>query len=170
MDWGRLIFGMPTTLPEPMAMVKRKFDCCGNIFHNVAMTNTPWHIAAQDGIMIQHGYFKDNGEVELERGVNYFVLALKAIGVEGTFASCEGHPTGFYIGFIASYEVAKKVHAMPGCSRLGQFRVELCDPDRWAMRLDLTGECTQENKEAALAELSVRWQKELGVPMAQRKF
>lgn len=48
--------------------------------------------------------------VEIERGVNFFVLALEALGAQ-TRASCEGHPTGFYIVFDAPYELVLNLAA-----------------------------------------------------------
>lgn len=56
--------------------------------------------------------------VPLERGVNFFVLALEALGARTCF-SCEGHPYGFYVSFICDYDVAWKI------AKLGYLTVEL---------------------------------------------
>ncbi len=45
---------------------------------------------------------------EIEQGVNYFVLQLERIGAV-PLASCEGHPRGFYIMFIADFTIARHV-------------------------------------------------------------
>jgi hypothetical protein len=45
---------------------------------------------------------------KLDAGVNYFVLALEQAGATTLF-SCEGHPTGFYVAFEASYDLARRI-------------------------------------------------------------
>ena len=58
------------------------------------------------------------GEVILEPGVNFFVMALENLGAT-TYFSCEGHPTGFYIAVKAPYKLMCKVEAC------GFFHVEI---------------------------------------------
>lgn len=57
-------------------------------------------------------------DCELERGVNYFVLALERMGAT-TMWTCEGHPTGFYIVFHADYRLAHDIE------QAGYFHVEV---------------------------------------------
>ena len=65
--------------------------------------------------------------MELERGVNYFVLALERLGCRTHF-SCEGHPNDFYIVFSCNYETAIFI------ASLGYFNVELNERDNWSLR------------------------------------
>ena len=55
---------------------------------------------------------------ELERGVNFFVLALESAGAKPLW-SCEGHPRGFMVGFNAPVALAERIVAA------GYFRVSL---------------------------------------------
>ncbi len=68
--------------------------------------------------------------VVLERGVNFFVLSLEALGCQ-TFHSCEGHPRGFYVAFRApSVILAREI------AGAGYFSVELAKPaDTYSIHL-----------------------------------
>ncbi len=61
--------------------------------------------------------------VPMEPGVNFFILALEALGCQ-TFHSCEGHPVGFYVAFLAPGErLARKI------VQTGYFNVDLGKPE-----------------------------------------
>ena len=62
--------------------------------------------------------------VPLDSGVNYFVLQLERMGCETVF-SCEGHPTGFYVSFVGSYPIARKL------AEVGYFGVEVDRHPNW---------------------------------------
>jgi hypothetical protein len=63
----------------------------------------------------------------VDPGVNFFILALEALGATTRF-SCEGHPTGFYVAFDAPYELAVQIEAA------GFFRVEIAGLNYWTIR------------------------------------
>jgi len=95
----------------------------------------------------------------LEPGVNFFVLMLEQLGAV-TYFSCEGHPTGFYIMFRASYALAQKIKAC------GYFRVEIEGKNYWSIRMC---ECVTETERVTiLTEAAKSWEKVLG-PLRQRK-
>lgn len=64
----------------------------------------------------------------IDRGVNYFVLALEQLGAQPEY-SCEGHPNSFYVLFSAPQSVAEAIRAR------GFFAVELEGEDRWSIRI-----------------------------------
>lgn len=69
--------------------------------------------------------------VELDPGVNYFVLMLDQMGLT-TFFSCEGHPGDFYITFEGPYEAALAIHDA------GHFNVEVEKRQNyWSLRKHL---------------------------------
>lgn len=71
-----------------------------------------------------------NGQFQkIDKGVNFFVLALEALGATTAF-SCEGHPKGFYVLFHAQYELALKIKSA------GFFSVEVEGFNRWSIRLN----------------------------------
>jgi hypothetical protein len=65
----------------------------------------------------------------IDKGVNFFVLALEALGARTEF-SCEGHPTGFYVLFTAPYELVLAIKAA------GYFGFEVEGTNRWSIRLN----------------------------------
>jgi hypothetical protein len=85
----------------------------------------PWDICAQQRLTRTNGAF--GHEEPLDPGVNFFVLALEALGAKPKF-SCEGHPTGFYVAFNADYALAQEI------SGAGYFSVEISGENYWAMR------------------------------------
>lgn len=98
---------------------------------------------------------------ELERGVNYFVLALERMGAT-TMWSCEGHPTGFYIVFHANYSLAFAIHLA------GYFRVEVerrlnC----FSIRLPSQSACNEKSRRQCLRGAAAAWEQKLmfGVPL-----
>lgn len=60
----------------------------------------------------------------IDRGVNYFVLALERMGCTTLF-SCEGHPDGFYVSFLGPHEVAAWI------DRISVFEVSVRSHSRW---------------------------------------
>jgi hypothetical protein len=90
-----------------------------------AVPDHPWDRAAATELTRINGYF---GNLEkVDRGANFFVLALEALGAHTRF-SCEGHPTGFYVAFDASYALALEL------SSAGGFTVEIEGPNSWSIR------------------------------------
>ena len=64
----------------------------------------PWDIHHRMRLERLNGSY----EYKLERGVSYFVNKLESLGCK-TMWSCEGHPAGFYVIFMADPKVAIKV-------------------------------------------------------------
>lgn len=92
------------------------------------LDDTAWDICARQQLT------RPNANPSYERldpGVNFFVLALEAVGAVPRF-SCEGHPKGFYVAFEATYELATEIHDG------GFFRVEIEGPNYWSIRLPET--------------------------------
>jgi hypothetical protein len=89
---------------------------------------------------------------EIDRGVNFFVLMLEQLGAEPHY-SCEGHPSGFYVLFMAPYELAQDIYSA------GFFRVEVEGIDRWSIRTDFKD---SRQKAMVLALAAESWEKTLG--------
>ena len=82
---------------------------------------SPWDRAKELVLSRQSTYALMTGDVEyieLEPGVNFFVLALEHLGAITRF-SCEGHPYFFYISFVASEQLAREI------AKAGFFSVEV---------------------------------------------
>lgn len=90
----------------------------------ILAAQSPWD-EARKVRLIRHEPWKDQ---VLEPGVNFFILALQALGSRTEF-SCEGHPEGFYVVFCGPYELALRLR------NCGFFRVEVEGEDRWSLRL-----------------------------------
>ena len=87
--------------------------------------NHPWDLAAATPLTRQSTpLYKPQ---VIDPGVNFFVLALEALGATTQF-SCEGHPAGFYVLFSAPYELALSIR------NAGFFSVEINGPGTWAIR------------------------------------
>jgi hypothetical protein len=100
---------------------------------------------------------RDMPKCVLERGVNYFVLALEALGAT-TLWSCEGHPTGFYIMFHADYRTALNI------ARAGYFNVELdsrmnCFALRLYERMSKSGKFTDRTRCNRLRAAALAWER-----------
>jgi len=65
---------------------------------------------------------------KLDPGVNYFVAMLNQLKLPTIF-SCEGHPNGFYVAFVAFYPMALKIR------QCGFFSVELEGQCHWSIRI-----------------------------------
>lgn len=100
----------------------------------------------------------------LERGVNFFILALEQLGAK-TNASCEGHPHGFYVWFSCDDRLARRIHDA------GYFAVEMSRVG-WCMRISNaermmpleTGEPWNESYKAdLLRQASEAWAKTLNL-------
>ena len=119
-------------------------SCC-------ASSDAPWD-AARKLKIVRHDYRKN--EV-IDPGVNFFVLTLEAIGAKPKY-SCEGHPSGFYVLFHASYELAMEIE------KPGYFTVELSSRSHgrnwWCIRpgRDFTSE---RDKRQTLRWAAAAWQK-----------
>ena len=88
-------------------------------------SNHPWDLAAATTLTRQSTPLCK--PQHLDPGVNFFVLALEALGATPQF-SCEGHPRGFYVLFGASYELALDIKSA------GYFSVEISGPGTWSIR------------------------------------
>ena len=88
---------------------------------------------------------------ELDRGVNFFVLALETLGA-ATGYSCEGHPKGFYITFHSDYNTALTIAGW------GYFQVEIEGAHYWSIRLVRSN---ANHKEWALSMASRKWKQEI---------
>jgi hypothetical protein len=89
----------------------------------------------------------------VDRGVNFFVLALEELGATPCF-SCEGHPMGFYVSFEASYELAREIHSA------GFFNVEIEGDNRWSIRHragTMRGEYNEHYKQGVLRLATKGW-------------
>jgi hypothetical protein len=107
------------------------------------------------------GYdYLSTGEI-IDPGVNFFVLTLEHIGAK-PHASCEGHslhehrPSGFYILFESSYDLAMRI------SNAGYFTVELANrgkgKDWWALRVTYPWK-TERDKRKTLNAAAREWQR-----------
>lgn len=98
----------------------------------------------------------------LERGVNYFILALERLGA-ATYWSCEGHPTGFYIVFQGSYDIAVQIQ------RAGFFHVEVeGEFGKFSIRLSDRSSKTSRSKNQCLRWAAKAWETKLFAPKPQR--
>ena len=107
----------------------------------------PWDRARTTVLIRKNGAFRN--DEPLDTGVNFFVLALEALGAVPRF-SCEGHPTGFYVAFEASYELAFEIH----CA--GFFSVEIEGPNYWSIRKANTERMSERYDEADKVD-TLRW-------------
>lgn len=95
------------------------------------------------------------GGEKLDPGVNYFVLMLDQLGLETRY-SCEGHPAGFYITFVAPYSEALEIE------KRGFFTVEIEGKNYWSLRwYGGDGEPTR-GKTDALRWAANTWEDSLG--------
>lgn len=120
------------------------------------MNMNPWDRASE---FVLHRRDPINGEMcELDRGVNFFVLMLEQLGAATEF-SCEGHPSGFFIHFNCSYDLARKIHSV------GYFNVFIrqmfaTDKDRWS--LVFAGDKLSVSGVEALRHVAYVWDSVLG--------
>lgn len=89
----------------------------------------------------------------LDRGVNFFVLMLEKLGAVPCW-SCEGHPNGFYVAFIATEAQALRI------LRCGFFSVELEGSKRWSLRINR--EISENDRQSILTYAAISWEKEFG--------
>jgi hypothetical protein len=89
-----------------------------------------WDRSAEKPLFRKHTITGER--IELERGVNFFVLALEAAGAQVQY-TCEGHPEGFGITFRASYALASRI------ASAGFFGVRLLRDGRWRIELNEAG-------------------------------
>lgn len=89
----------------------------------------------------------------LDRGVNFFVLMLEQLGAHPCW-SCEGHPNGFYVVFMAPAKLALRI------LRCGFFCVELEGHNRWSLRINR--EISENERQGILNNAALSWEKEFG--------
>ena len=123
---------------------------------NPSASDTPWDICGRQILTRPN----ENPKYErLDPGVNFFVLALEALGAVPRY-SCEGHPRGFYVAFDATYELAQEIHSA------GFFRVEIERPNYWSIRYSDTGPegnfLTEAERVQRLRWASSAWVKRFG--------
>jgi len=111
----------------------------------------PWEKAKKKALI--RGSTSDIYGGLLEPGVNFFVLMLEQLGAV-TYFSCEGHPTGFYIMFRASYALAQKIKSC------GYFRVEIEGKNYWSIRM--REYVTEADRVTILTEAAKSWEEVLG--------
>lgn len=120
----------------------------------------PWDIAATVPLFRSNHSFDLE---ELDRGVNFFVLALEALGATPQF-SCEGHPRGFYIAFEAEYALALRIQ------NAGFFSVEVEGERYWSIRKMRTeqyaGKYSEEDKARTLRWAADAWLETFGERLA----
>ena len=85
-----------------------------------------WDVWRRRKIMRANSECPKGSLVQLEGGVNYFVLMLEQLGCTTVF-SCEGHPDGFYITFTGNYVTALHV------ASAGFFLVEVSGVNHWRL-------------------------------------
>lgn len=131
----------------------------------------PWDAALKFRLLRYSPMPMTGGTPELmEPGVNFFILALEALGCT-TYFSCEGHPTGFYVAFDAPLEIADRIQ------RCGWLSVERHN-QRWIIRLPDSSIEAGSNKviriraETArkyrlLRQVAKAWQKKLLEPLIE---
>lgn len=96
--------------------------------HSNTATTNPWDRACRIPLARQQPFPYEGTTARLDRGVNFFITALEAMGAVTLF-SCEGHPGGFYILFHAPVMVAETVYA------LGYFHVQVEGRGQWSIRM-----------------------------------
>jgi len=128
---------------------------------NTSSLNHPWDRAKATVLVRTNGAWGDQEKVD--PGVNFFVLALEALGATPKF-SCEGHPTGFYVTFEASYELAREIEAA------GFFTVEISRNNGWVIRKGNTERIetgyTERDKEQTLRWATEAWISRFGDRLA----
>jgi hypothetical protein len=92
---------------------------------------------------------------DLEPGVKYFVLMLEQLGAVTTY-SCEGHPNGFYISFIASHKLARRI------AKAGFFTVEIDKGNHNGWDLRLRKMSSERKKHQCLRWAAAAWDNHLG--------
>ena len=92
-------------------------------FAAIVRDSAPWDAATR--LRLLRSDYRP-GEI-LELGVNFFVLALQALGTKTQY-SCEGHPYGFYLTFHACYPLARQIQSG------GYFSVEIEGENYWSIR------------------------------------
>lgn len=110
-------------------------------------TNHAWDKAAATVLQRRSGTKCDLENID--PGVNFFVLALEALGAKPKY-SCEGHPRSFYICFQADYELALEIRSA------GYFTVEAEGRDYWSIR-KMAGEYMQNPYTLADRDQTLRW-------------
>jgi hypothetical protein len=130
--------------------------------------NHPWDRAAATVLTRANGTWGEKEAIDV--GVNFFVLALEALGAKPRF-SCEGHPAGFYVAFEAPYELALEI------AKAGYFTVEIASnnsywniPDYWSIRKAnaerMEQPYTEEAKASTLRRAADAWLRAFGERLA----
>jgi len=122
--------------------------------------NHPWDRAGASVLTRFNEVF--NEQQPLDTGVNFFVLALEALGAKPRF-SCEGHPTGFYVAFEAPYELALEIEGA------GFFTVQIERLNYWSIRKTNTeqmSEATEAEKVRTLRWAVEAWVRVFGERLA----
>lgn len=108
------------------------------------------------------------GLVDLDRGVNFFVLMLENLGVR-TWHSCEGHPLGFYIAITCPLKTARQLADLgPFDVILSRFSTTTQDENKFTLRmtsylgLAVNELAMERNRRKILRDASRLWTKEFG--------
>lgn len=100
----------------------------------------------------------------IDRGTNYFVLALEQLGATTNY-SCEGHPNGFYVVFHAPLHI---VAAIKTCgfftvefeSAIERENGEISDVSAWSLRIN--SDVTEDQRRMVLQSAAQAWTKKFG--------
>lgn len=114
-----------------------------------------WDRAAELTLMRSSGLPRSKEE-PLDPGVNFFVMALEALGLQTQF-SCEGHPDEFYITFWAPYKTALWI------SSAGFFCVQLNGENCWGLRLTSSSHKNAKSHVDCLRWAANAWMDHLGL-------
>ena len=104
----------------------------------------PWDRSTHLNLQRTNRTFDKPGNID--PGINFFVLALELLGAEPQW-SCEGHPTGTYVAFYSTYELAQEIHAA------GFFQVEIEGEGYWSIRMNRFGQISTEGEKIR----NLRW-------------
>ena len=141
---------LPVLLPEQEA----------SAFQTILADESPWDAACK--LRLKRYDYNPAGEL-IDPGVNFFVLALTALGARTQY-SCEGHPQGFYITFSCPYELALAI------DQCGFFSVEICrTANHWRLCRSAPSEAAtlgERDKVEALRWAAEAWTKKLFTPKA----
>ena len=94
---------------------------------------------------------------KIDDGCEFFVEYLQTLGAR-TWASCEGHPNGFYVLFSCDEKTARKIHS------LGFFNVEIASWGRWSISLNHQSES---KKEEVLSYAKNAWIAKMNEPIKE---
>lgn len=130
--------------------------------------NHPWDRARR--LRLKRPYFLENGnEVDIDPGINYFILQIERLGNIQTLASCEGHfdqldefPPTFYLLFNS---LAGKAHRIAFAGQIlgdGYYEVHLSYKySEYVMKIGSYWR-NERHKRRVLRTIAKNWDREFG--------